>query len=232
MSPHKTEKTREPNSPPTGSSRKKADQQVVPEAKEAEPPTRRVPKVRVVGQEERLTPEERKRRFATNLDMLIRLVGLSRVEAAHEIGLKHKLVLRLVSAGVSRSDDRNRDSLTRIAVYFALPSVDDLWRADLLRLVLSADPDNGFVEKFRPRLLAERERRVAEERALGQDELTLLSRALGFDSAAPALTGPIAAKIVMILASPKGEQFRRLIDDYHQLALVTGSVEGHVARKA
>ncbi len=156
---------------------------------------------------------------------------MSRKGVADEIGIMHKLVLRLVSAGVSRTDDRNVESLTRIATYFALPNVDDFWRADLLLRLLSAK-DGGFVEKFRPRLLAERERRLAEERARSHDELALLSRALGFEAAPPMLTGPWAEKVAAILASPKAEQFKRLIDDYHQLALVTSSVEGREAGKA
>ncbi len=63
-----------------------------------------------------------------------------------------------------------------------------------------------------------------------EDEVALLSRALGFESAAPALIGPWADKVAAILASPKANQFKRLIDDYFQLALVTGSVKEHNER--
>ena len=209
---------------PAGPAKKKRNSKVIPGTGEGEPTERRPPQIRVVAQDERLTPDERKRRFARNLDRLIGLVGLSRVDAAHEIGVRHKLVLRLVNAGVSRTDDRNTENLTRIAAYFALPSVTDLWSVDLLQLVLSADRSSGFVEKFRPRLLAEREKRLAEARARSHEELALLSRALGFDSEPPSLTGPIAEKIIAILASPKGEQFKRVVEDYFELA------QGQIAR--
>jgi hypothetical protein len=91
--------------------------------------------------------------------------------------------------------------------------------------VPSAGGQSGFIDKFRPRLLAERERRLAEERTRSPDELAPLNRALGFESTAQPLTGPWADKVAAILASPKGEQFKRVIDDYYQLALVAGSVE-------
>ena len=202
-----------------GSTKEEPVHRVMPEKREEEPERRKSPKVRVAGQGERLTPEERKRRFANNLDMLVRLVGLSRKGTADEIGIAHKLVLRLVSAGISRRHERNFESLTKIAAYFALTSVDDLWRADLLQLVLPADGGRGFVEKFRDRLLAERQRRLAVERVPGHDELALLSRALGYEVITPTLTGDLAEKIAAILASPKAEQFRRVIDDYHELAI-------------
>jgi hypothetical protein len=177
---------------------------------------------------ERLTATELKRRFARNLDMLINLIGLSRKDAAHGIGIAHKLVLRLVSAEISRTDERNIENLTRIATYFALPGVDDLWDANLLRRLLAPHGNSGFVAKFRPRLLAERERRMAEDHALKHNDLAHLNRALGFDEASPPLTGPYADKVRAILASPQASQFRRLIDDYFQLAtrLVESPVEG------
>ena len=187
-------------------------------------PKRPHSQVAAVNEGERLTTEERKRRFARNLDSLIGLLGMSRREVADEIGIPHKLVLRLVSTGVSRTDSRNVESLRRIASYFGVASVDDLWRADLLLRLLSTK-EGGFVEKFRPRLLAERERQLAEEGSRTPDELALLSRALGFESAPPTLIGPWAAKVAAILASPKAAQFKRLIDDYYQLALATGSVK-------
>ena len=202
-----------------GSTSGKRPFKVIPVTGEVDPTKRKPPRIRVVGQDERLTPEERKRRFARNLDLLIGLVGLSRKEVADEIGVKHKLILRLVSAGVGFSDNRNADSMKRIAAYFALPSVDDLWRADLLQLVLPNDYISAFVEKFRPRLLAERQKRLAEERQPSLDELGILSRALGFEAETSRLTGPLAEKVAAILGSEKAEQFKRLINDYYELAL-------------
>jgi hypothetical protein len=214
------QRTGERQGSPAVPSRKKPD---FPERIEEEPTERMSPKKRFVGQDDRLTPEAWKRRFATNLDRMIGLIGLSRVDAAREIGLQHKLVLRLVSAGVSRTDERNIENLTRIANYFALPSVGDFWHADLPKLMLVKG--SGFVDKFRPRLLAEREKRLAED--LGNEELALLSRALGFDSAPLTLTGPYAEKVAAILASQKAEQFKKLIDDYFQFTLAIGSDKRH-----
>ncbi len=205
---------------PTSTAKKKPAYRVIHGTGERTPAEQRPPKIRVVNDREgeRLTATELKQRFARNFDMLLSLVGLNRKEAAQEIGLAHKFVLRLVSAGISRTDQRNLENLRRIASYFALPGVDCLWNANLLRQLLATEGSSDFVERFRPRLLAERERRLAEERALGHDEQALLSRALGFGDAPLPLTGPYADKVRAILASSQAQQFRRLIDDYFQLA--------------
>lgn len=231
MNKHRKKRKGQAAHPATGKA--KHDSSVVHGTKGEVLAERKDPRIQAgdAHEEDRLTTDERKRRFARNLDRLIGLVGLSRKAVAEEIGITHKLVLRLVSTGVSRTDDRNVESLTRIAAYFALPSVNDLWRAGLLRRLLSAK-DGGFIERFRPRLLAERERRLAAIQMGGEDELALLSRALGFENAVPPLTGPWADKVAAILASPKAGQFKQLIDDYFQIALVTGSGEGREAGRA
>lgn len=176
------------------------------------------PKLRVVDADERLTAEELKERFAANLDRLIGIVGLSRKDAAREVGIPYKLMRRLVSAGVSRPDERNVENLNRLAAYFALPDVNLFWKGDLLVRLLTTDAGRVFVEKFRPRLLAERERRLAGARVVGHEELVLLGRALGVEDAdVPPLTGPYADKVAVILASAKGDTFKRVIDDYYEL---------------
>jgi hypothetical protein len=187
-------------------------------------------RARVGHETERLTPEERKRLFARNLDGLLGLVGLSRKAAASEIEVDYKLLRRLVSDGVSRLVKPNEAILMRIATFFALPTVEDLWRSDLLPRLVSTKEGHGFMERFRPRLVAERERRLAEKHAERHDELALLSRALGFESEVQPFRGPWADKVRAVLASPKAEQFKRVIDDYYQLALLMGSVEGHRER--
>lgn len=181
---------------------------------------------RVGHEAERLTSQEKKRLFAQNLDRLLGLAGLSRKAAAEEMGVDYKVLRRFVSEGVGKVVRPNESILTRIAAYFVLPSVEDLWRSDLLPLLLATDAGHEFVEKFRPRLVAERERRLAKERDRSHDELTLLNRALGFQSAAQPFTGPWAEKMRAILASQKAEQFKRLINDYHQLVLRTDAAEG------
>jgi hypothetical protein len=190
---------------------------------------RPTPKLRVVGDDERLTAEELKERFAANLDRLIGIVGLSRKDAAREVGIPYKLMRRLVSAGVSRPDERNVENLNRIATYFALPDLNLFWKGDLLVRLLTTDAGRVFVEKFRPRLLAERERRVAGARVVGHEELVLLGRALGVEDAdVPPLTGPYADKVAVILASAKGDTFKRVIDDYYELVrrLASGPDDG------
>jgi hypothetical protein len=197
--------------------RKKPTIRVIPGVETVAPAERRPPKIRVIG-DDRLTPQERKERFASNLDRLISILGLTRKEAAEQIGIPYKLVRRLASAGVSCTEERNIESLTRIVRHFALPGVDHLWRDDLLRLLLTTPDGNDFVEKFRNRLLAERERRLAAAQVVVQEEVTLMGRALGVEDAIePPLTGPNANKVAVILASPKADTFQHLIDDYYEL---------------
>jgi hypothetical protein len=201
---------------PTDSTRKKPVR-VIP-GSETVAPSKRKPKIRVVG-EDRLTPQELKQRFASNLDRLIGILGLTRKQASQEIGIPYKLVRRLASAGVSCTDERNIESLTRIVRYFALPSVEHLWRDDLLRLLLTTDEESGFVKKFRDLLVAERERRIAGARVMGQEEVTLIGRALGvLDADATLMSRTDAEKVATILASTKADTFRRIIDDYFALA--------------
>jgi hypothetical protein len=186
----------------------------------------------------RTTPAERKRWFADNLDRLVNILGLTRKEAAEEIGIPYKLMRRLVSAGVSRVDERNAESLARIVGYFALPGVDLLWRANLLQRLLTAGEGEAFVAKFRDRLLAERERRLAAARVAGHEDVVLVGRAFGLDDTAPApLSAVDAAKLAAILDSPKADTFRRLIDDYYEMATRTSRPDGaqdagHTAARA
>lgn len=173
----------------------------------------------VVADEVRLTTEERKRIFADNLDRLIRLVGMTRIQAAEEIDVPYRLVRRLVSMGAGRLDDRTIKSVKKLAEFFTLGSADELWRGNLIVELLSAERPSNFIKRFRAQLLAERERRLAEEGARSHDELSLLSLALGFEATSPKLTGPYADKVASILASPKAAQFKRLVDDYYELAV-------------
>jgi hypothetical protein len=203
-----------------------------------DPPTTRPPRIRVVagefGSEERLTAHELKKRFATNLDGLLGITGLSRKVAAVEVRIEYKLMRRLVSAGVSFVEERNRDTIDRLQTFFALPGVDYLWRAGLVRFLLTSRKGLPFVDKFRNRLLSERERRLAAARAVDHEEVALVGRALGVaDAAPPALTGPSAEKVAAILASHKAGTFRRIIDDYHALVNQGASGPGgrHVDRE-
>ena len=88
---------------------------------------RKPPKIRLVHESDRLSPRERKSRFARNLDQLLTIIGVGRKEAAAEIGITYSLIRRLVTAGVSRIDDLNRESLRSIANYFGLTDLYDFW---------------------------------------------------------------------------------------------------------
>lgn len=202
---------------PTG----KKSLKIIPGTIAADPKEPKPSTVRVVTEpEEPLDADERRERFATNLDRLIGIVGLSRKDAARETGIPYKLMRRLVSAGVAVVGARNQEALKSIASYFALPSANHLWRNDLFRRMLTTDEGSGFVEKFRQRLLAEHERRVAGARVIGHEELLLLGRALGVEGAdLSPLTGPYADKVTAILASAKADTFKRIIDDYHEIVL-------------
>ncbi len=83
---------------------------------------------------------------------------------------------------------------------------------------MTTPKETWFVNKFRHRLLAERERRVAAARAFDREEVRLVGRALGVEEPGPvALTGPEAERVAAILASPRAGTFRRLVNDYYEL---------------
>jgi hypothetical protein len=207
------------SSQPSDQAKKKGKVRGVGEEKSPEPSTPEPSTARVVHSQSgmRLTTEEWKMQFAENFDRLVRLIGLSRRDAAREIGISYPLLKRLITAGVSRTDDRNMKSLTRIASFFGLPNVEALWRDDLVRRLIFSDK-SGFVEKFRERLLAEREKRQEGFGPVRREELALLNRALGCeDTHVPMLTGSNANKVANILASSEADTFQRLIDSYDEL---------------
>jgi hypothetical protein len=209
--------TGEPQTGPSEPPRKKPSVRVIPGTVAVDPAKRRPPKIRVIA-DERLTPQELKKRFANNLDRLLGIVGLSRKDAAREVGIPYKLMRRLASAGVSFAEERNAESLSKIADFFTLPSVDDLWTANLVQRLLTTGEGSRFVKKFRDRLLDERERRVAAARVVGHDEVMLVGRALGVEDAnVTPLSGADAEMVAAILASPKADTFRRVIGDYYEL---------------
>ena len=173
------------------------------------------------------TPKERKQQFAQNLDHLITMVGLSRKEAAEEIGLSYRLVRRLVSAGVSRIDDRNKESLEKIVGYLALPRLQDLWTPNLVPFLLKSDEGETFVNKFREKLMTYYEKRGRTAAWIDRDQLRELGEALGIEE--PTNESAVTAyldKTRKILSSDKAEQFWRLIDDYHELISLKKSKNG------
>jgi len=161
---------------------------------------------------------ERKQQFARNLDQLMRLIGLNRKESAEEMDLPYKLIRRLVSAGVSRSDDRNKESLDKIVRYFALTGVSDLWIANLIPWLLGSDEGKGFVSKFRSGLASHREEQLHTAGQIDQEQLRLLGEALGLEAASvESVVASYLTKARTILSSDKADQFKQLINDYHEL---------------
>jgi hypothetical protein len=168
------------------------------------------------------TPAELKEQFARNLDGLLQLVGLSRKEAAEEIGVSYKLVRRLASAGVSRIDERNKESLSKIAGFFSLPRIDDLWLQNLIPWLLQSDEGQPFVKKFQSELQRFREEQTRNIEHVDRSQLQLIGEALHGKSQ-PDDEAAMAAyleRVRTILESDRAEQFESLIDDYFEL--VTG----------
>jgi hypothetical protein len=169
-----------------------------------------------------------KQTFAKNIDGLLNLLGLSRKDAAEQIGVTYKLIRRLVSAGISRPDDRNRDNLLAITRFFALPSIQHLWHENLVDDLLAQEEGLPFVEKFRPQLLRSREDQMAKLIDVDDKRLERLHRALGFTIAMglPIAMRPDAAgagpleKVKAILASDEAlvQHFPKVIEAYYQLA--------------
>jgi hypothetical protein len=95
-----------------------------------------------------LSAEQRKRVFADNLNQLLDLIGGGRKDAAEEIGISYRWVRRMVSAGVSRPDERNEGNLQKLARYFALPGVEHLWWPNLVATLVASDDGKPFLKKF------------------------------------------------------------------------------------
>ena len=99
-----------------------------------------------------LTPDERKVIFARNLNQLLEVLGLDRKAASEQIQISYRWVRRMVSVGVSRPDERNRENLERLASYFCLPDTEALWTHDLVAALIASEPGRRFVEKFGPNI--------------------------------------------------------------------------------
>ena len=177
------------------------------------PNNQRKPLFRTFAATERLAPSERKRIFAHNFDQLIRIVGLKRNEAAEQIGIPYPLIRRLASAGVSRLDARNEENILKIVEFFVLRDHYELWQPTLLSWLLNPEYDTRFFDRFRDNLARVLYQKTPNAQKIDQLSRTLISGILGSE---PSSTG-YWAKVEAIMASPKAEQFERLIDDYHEL---------------
>jgi hypothetical protein len=155
------------------------------------------------------------RRFARNVDDLIRLAGHSRKEAAEAIGVTYKLIRRYVSAGISRPDYRSQDSLKKVAAYFALPNVHSLWRTDLVESLLTTDDGRMFVRKFRSELVKRSKEEESKTSDIDEWRVECLNMALD-DSILlkprPSMNHLDKARAILECASPKTQALRVVID--------------------
>lgn len=166
--------------------------------------------------------------FAKNLDELLCLLGMSRKDAAEQIGLNYKLIRRLVTAGISRPDVRNGGSLLKMRHFFVLPSILHFWQENLVDHLLASEEGRPFVEKFRQQLHLSRDAQVAK--LVGVDEMRLdrLSKALEYTlpekpgSAMPQESAGMdrLEKVKAILSSgePAVQHFSDVIEAYYLLA--------------
>jgi len=79
------------------------------------------------------------RRLSQNLDRLLALKRLGRKEAAEAIGVPYTWLRRAVSQGLAKPDQRNAAHLQRVATFFGLRRIDDLWRPSLVELRLASE---------------------------------------------------------------------------------------------
>jgi DNA adenine methylase len=75
---------------------------------------------------------DRSQTFAVNLDRLLATKGWSRKDAADALGVDYKWLRRAVSSGLDRIERRNQPALDAVVRHFRLPSVNDLWRPNLV----------------------------------------------------------------------------------------------------
>jgi hypothetical protein len=69
--------------------------------------------------------------FAGNLRNLISQSGLTEDEAWEVIGVERRWLRRVMKSGLRRIDRRSHQHLKRVAHYFGLKRLEDLWEADL-----------------------------------------------------------------------------------------------------
>lgn len=74
----------------------------------------------------------RSQTFAANLERLLATKGWSRKNAAEALGVDYKWLRRAVSSGLDRIERRNQPALDAVVRHFRLPSVNDLWRPNLV----------------------------------------------------------------------------------------------------
>lgn len=162
------------------------------------------------------SPSERKKVFARNLDWLLNATGLSRKSASELMEVDYRVLVRWVSAGISREDERNQDNLTKVVEFFLLKTAANLWASNFDEWQLLTNKQ--FVKKFRPQLEHYHKSIVLTSSATNRSEIKLLERGLGTPSTNVRASDEDAIrKVRFILSSKSADQFRSLINDYFDL---------------
>lgn len=199
--------------------------------------------MRVVGSRSETQPptdvESRKAAFSQNLNLLLELTDSNRKETAQEAGVPYKWLRRMVSQGISRSDERSKQFLDQLVDYFALPCVEHLWRDGLVYWLLVEEEGEKFWTKFHKKIEAfwrEQERRL---RSIDRKLLSCLRRAFttrpvqgtfriplpqdvplpsSEDESPPSLT-PEEKVTEILAAGGELEHFKDVIEVYYQKAI-------------
>ena len=159
---------------------------------------------------------ENKAVFAGNLDWLLKATGLSRKKASDALGVDYRVIRRLVTAGVSRPDKRNKDVLDKIKTFFGLNSISELWLTNLSTVLLTEKETGAkFVKKFRDPL---------KQHFSGVNDSDWLSESLGQSknssevSAKDKSRRAVIRQVNFILSSSIGSRFESVVRDYYSLA--------------
>lgn len=135
--------------------------------------------------------ERRKKRFARNLQQLVELAGMNLKVAAEEIGVPYPWVRRMATTGIGRSDAKNRANLDRVAAYFVLPSIDQLWQDHLVVDLLTSPEGKEFVGKFHDSLARLCSQESEKLRSVDLLRLEAIRKAINFiELPLPRITNP------------------------------------------
>jgi hypothetical protein len=143
--------------------------------------------------------EQRRDRFARNLQQLVEATELNLKQAAEEIGVPYPWMRRMVTAGTSRCDEKNRANLDRVAAYFLLPDTDHLWREQLVVELLTSPLGEEFMSRFKDSLRKLHTEESEKLQSVDLARLAALRKAFNFiDLPVPGFTNPRAVVMAFI----------------------------------
>ena len=77
--------------------------------------------------------------FASNLDRIIQMKGLTLKKTADKIGANYQWIRRIVTRGMVRITDEKRPYLKKLARLFEISRIEDLWNPDLIVFKVKKD---------------------------------------------------------------------------------------------